>query len=174
MSIALGVDVGITGGLAAVSDKFVTATLMPITAGVAKGTKAKINIKEVIVWFKEQLDRYARESDLRLYGPPKIGIEIQGAMPGQGVVSMLRLGESYGLLQGMAIALNWSTYLVRPKAWKNDILAGTKKDKGAAIQLVLNRFSDIDMNIGKRKIIYSDGMADAVCIALHTAKLGHI
>ena len=161
--LAIGVDVGIGGGLAALSDKVKQAIPMPIFEGTKGGSPSKIDIVGVMKWIQsmELAHRMAGGSPCL----PTVVIEIQRAMPKQGVTSMFHLGESYGLLQGMPLALGWPVKLVQPKAWKAVVLAGTAKDKTAAIEFARSKYPDIDLNVGVRKVIYHDGMADAVCIA---------
>lgn len=97
-----------------------------------------------------------------------IGIETQQAMPKQGVNSMFHLGETYGMIEAILILSGLPFIRINPKTWKKEILAGTNKDKFAAINYVRCRYPDLDLNVGIRKIIYHDGMADAVCIAEYT------
>jgi hypothetical protein len=94
-----------------------------------------------------------------------MAVERQQAFSKQGVVSTFHLGESYGILQGLAIALRIPLIKPGPKLWKKVVLANTLMDKSAAIAYVRERYPDIDMNVGVRKVIYHDGMADAMCIA---------
>jgi Holliday junction resolvasome RuvABC endonuclease subunit len=99
-----------------------------------------------------------------------IAIEAQQAMPKQGLVSTMHLGESFGILQGIVIGLQLPLVLVKPKQWKKTVLADTPMDKSAAINYVIQRYPKIDMNVGTRKVIYHDGIADAVCIADHAMR----
>lgn len=157
----VGIDVGIGGGLAVLSDRLKAATEMPIFKGVESASK--IDAVGVRKWIEDNYRAYVAAG-----GPPCIPtvvIEIQRAMPKQGVTSMFHLGESFGLLQGVPLMMNWTTRLVQPKSWKNVVLEGTAKDKTAAIEYVRAKYPDLNLNVGVRKIIYHDGMADAVCIA---------
>lgn len=160
--IVVGVDVGINGGLVAMSeDRTVVGTVMPIIQGCAKGTKSKIAIQEVSKWIdlaKQQLDKAGSCSVV-------VCIEAQRPMPGQGVTSMFHLGESFGLLQAIPLLRGWRLTVVQPQRWKKGILEGTAKDKAAAIQWCLANHPTLDLNVGIRKVIHHDGMADACCIA---------
>lgn len=158
--MVVGIDVGLTGGLAALGTTLKTARCMPIIPGSRKGSrkgsKNELDIDEVVNWIRELAKTHA----IRL-----VVIERQRSMPKQGVTSMFRLGEVYGALQGVVRALGLPMLKVQPKDWKDVVLRGTAKDKPAAIQHVRGRYPGIDMDVGKRKVIYHDGMADAVCIA---------
>lgn len=161
--MTIGIDVGIGGGLAALSDKIQMAAPMPIFEGTKGGSPSKIDIMGVKYWVENAIKAHQMSGGAPVV--PVFVIEIQRAMPKQGVTSMFHLGESYGLLQGLPLALGWPLKLVQPKAWKAVVLNGTPKDKTAAIEFVRAKFPKIDLNVGVRKVIYHDGMADAVCIA---------
>jgi crossover junction endodeoxyribonuclease RuvC len=90
-------------------------------------------------------------------------IEKVHAMPGQGVSSTFSFGCGYGKLIGMCQALNVAFDLVLPNAWKKVVLAGTTKDKQAAIDYVNRIHTEVDLvPQGCRKP--HDGIADAVCL----------
>jgi len=138
---------------------------MPIIEGTPKkgsqkGSKSKIDIVGVLRWI--QMASVTA-------GVPQntctVILEIQHPMAKQGVTSMFHLGESYGMLEALPQVMGWNLVQVQPKRWKNEILAGTTKDKTAAIQWCLGRYPQLDLNVGIRKVIHHDGMADAACIA---------
>lgn len=91
-------------------------------------------------------------------------VEKVGAMPGQGVVSMFSFGTSYGMIRGILTALEIRTELVTPQAWKKSVLAGTTKDKDAAIAYVRRAFPATGLIQPGCRVPHS-GMADALCIA---------
>lgn len=95
--------------------------------------------------------------------PTRAVIEKVGAMPGQGVVSMFRFGMGYGQLLGCLAACGVSTELVTPQRWKGRVLAGTKKDKDAAISYCRRVFPSISL-IPPRCRTPHDGIADALCL----------
>ena len=163
--LTIGIDVGIGGALAAISDRVKLAVPMPIFEGTKGGSPSKIDIVGVKRWIESAWQAHMLAGGTHEY--PTVVVEIQRAMPKQGVTSMFHLGESYGLLQGLALAMGWPLKLVQPKAWKKGILEGTAKDKTAAIEYVRAKYPTIDLNVGVRKVIYHDGMADAVCIAVY-------
>lgn len=156
-----GIDVGIGGGLSVLSDKIKAAIPMPIFKGVESASK--IDVVSVKQWIQRMYDAHVAAGGMQC--TPTVVIEVQRPMPKQGVTSMFHLGESYGLLQGVAIISGWPMRLVQPKSWKNVVLEGTAKDKTAAIEFVRAKYPGIELNVGVRKVIYHDGMADAVCIA---------
>ena len=72
--------------------------------------------------------------------------------------------KGYGILLGILGALKISTVRVTPQAWKKAILAGTKKDKDAAIEYVNMKYPDFELILPRCRKPH-DGMADAICIA---------
>lgn len=55
-------------------------------------------------------------------------------------------------------------YRVRPQAWKQLVLAGTAKDKAAAIAFCRNAHPTLEL-VPPRFRAPHDGMAEAVCLA---------
>jgi len=162
----LGIDPGLDGGLALYTFDYATGS-----------EKLEIQVMPTMPSgdSKKELDIDAIKQWLHVYVPgTSIGkaidlavIEKVGAMPGQGVTSMFTFGTGYGELRG---ALKWarvSTIRVPPQRWKKQILSGTQKDKGAAINFVRNRFPCLDLRKSVRSKKEHDGMADAVCLALY-------
>ncbi|ABW29234.1 RuvC family protein [Acaryochloris marina] len=90
-------------------------------------------------------------------------VEKVGAMPKQGVASTFKFGSGYGGLLGICAALQIPVELVTPQRWKRVVLAGTTKDKDAAIAYCRRAFPDIELiQPGCRKP--HDGVADALCL----------
>jgi crossover junction endodeoxyribonuclease RuvC len=141
--IVLGIDPGLNGAYA-VLGKTVVAEPMPTTPG--------------------EIDIYQLSSIIFEHEPDLVMIEWAQSMPKQGVASTFKYGKGFGMILGMLETLHISHQLVRPRAWKADVLAGTKKDKVAAISYVRRKYPGVDLLPGKRRKPH-DGMADAVCIA---------
>ena len=166
--IVVGIDVGISGGLASLTgdSHSPTATVipMPIIEGTpAKGSKAGSKSMIDILGVKKWIEGLSDGSGVST--GPIVALEIQHPMSKQGVTSMFNLGRSYESLRTLALVMGWRLILVQPQRWKNEILNGTTKDKSAAIQWSMARYPQVDLNVGVRKVIYHDGMADALCIA---------
>ena len=139
-----GIDPGLKGGVAWIHGGSGTAREMPLKGGV-------LDIREVTSWLQDP------EHSV-------VYIERQQSMPQQGVASTFTIGVNYGMLLGALTALSVPYVEVRPRAWKDKILAGTTKDKDAAILHVQNRWPGVDMCPGRKRKPH-DGIADAVCIA---------
>ncbi len=96
--------------------------------------------------------------------PDLVVIERVGAMPKQGLSSTFKFGRGYGQLIGMCQTLAWPYILVTPQEWKAKVLAGTAKDKAAAVAFAAARYPGIQL-VQPRCRVPHDGVADAVCIA---------
>lgn len=111
----------------------------------------------------KELDLAAIAKEIYVAAPSLIVIEKVGAMPGNGGVSMFTFGKGYGALLGIAAAYAIPVELVTPQAWKAAILAGTAKDKDAAIAYCRRVFPAVPLvPKGCRKP--HDGIADALCL----------
>ena len=149
--IIAGIDPGLDGGIAWILQSSETMTMkMPV---VSKRTKAKT---------ERRLDTKLLISEL--LGTNLVVIERQQAMPKQGVASTFKIGKNYGILLGILAAMEIPFQEVRPQEWKNSVLKGTKKDKGAAIEFCQRRYPEAKLvPIGCR--VPHDGLADALCLA---------
>ena len=92
-------------------------------------------------------------------------IEKVHAMPGQGVTSMFKFGFVTGVMHGIIRTLGIPLHLVTPQAWKKEILAGTPKDKDAAIDYCRRVYPNVNLLATPRSRKPHSGMADALCIA---------
>ena len=151
--IIIGIDPGAKGGIAFLSkDKLLDAMKMPIAG--------------------KQLDITAIAHTISYFDVKLAVVEKVHAMPGQGVTSMFKFGKSYGTLLGILGTLKIPTKLVTPQAWKKLILAGTKKDKDAAIEYVRMRYPDFPIILPRCRKPH-DGICDAICIAEYGLKYGN-
>jgi crossover junction endodeoxyribonuclease RuvC len=150
--IYIGIDPGLSGGLATISANGaqVTARPMPVSGG-------QIDASAVadLVW-----------GAALACGDTAIAVmEKVGAMPKQGVVSMFRFGQGYGTILGVLGALGIRCELVTPQRWKAVILAGTARDKAAAIAWCRRAYPGVSLRRTERCTTDHDGMADALCLA---------
>ena len=131
--------------------------------GIAKFVDGKVDVIPTPLAGKE-IDFQLIARLLISVSPDKAVVEQQHARPGMGAASMFAMGHSYGLILGALATLEIPTEIVTPQAWKKEILAGTKKDKDAAIEYCRRAFPYISLLPTKRSQKPHDGMADAVCI----------
>ena len=140
---ALGIDPGLRGAYACLGTETIAGP-MPIAS--------------------DEIDIYCLSSIVSFHEPDLVVVEWAQAMPKQGVASTFKYGKGFGKILGMLETMGVAHQLVRPRAWKGAVLAGTKKDKGAAISYVRCKYPKIDLMPGTCRKPH-DGIADAVCIA---------
>lgn len=96
----------------------------------------------------------------------EVWVEQVGAMPGQGVSSMFRFGQTVGAIH-MAVAANGHPLrLVTPAKWKAHFRLC--KDKGAARGLAAQRFPASAHAFAR---VRDDGRAEAALIALYGVEI---
>ena len=127
----LGIDPGLDGGVALILPGGAEAHVTPTLAAGQGG--------------KRLFDTTGMLNLLRAHPIDLAVIEAVGPMPKQGVTSTFRFGEGYGLWLGMLAALGIPVQTVKPQAWKKVILAGTPKDKAAAVQYVQRRYPAVSL-----------------------------
>jgi crossover junction endodeoxyribonuclease RuvC len=86
-------------------------------------------------------------------------------------VSVFRFGFGAGLWVGILGALGIPFERVPPQAWKKAVLAGTAKDKAAAIAYCSRRFPAASLLATPRSTKPHDGLADALCLAEYGRRL---
>lgn len=139
----IALDPGLSGAIAIFKNNTITAYPFPIAG--------------------KTLDLAALTHIIRDAAPELAVIEKVHSMPGQGVSSTFKFGQGYGALLGITAALGIPTELVTPQRWKGTVLAGTAKDKDAAIAYCRRAFPDVPLIMkGCRKP--HDGVADALCL----------
>lgn len=92
-------------------------------------------------------------------------IEKAQPRPHDGKKSAFANGLHNGYLRGLFVTRDIPMQLVTPQAWKKVILAGTGKDKDAAIAYVRDRHPGVNLLRTRKCTRAHDGMADAACIA---------
>jgi len=142
----LGIDPGITGGIALLSldGKDLILEAMPTMPAPTAG--------------KRMVDAAGLARLLRPYPDLVAAVEHVGAMPGQGVTSMFSFGQSYGTALGALGALGIGYTLVRPQLWKK-FHGITSAGKDGALGVVARRWPE---RILKKT---EHGLADALLIA---------
>ena len=152
MTAIIGIDPGQTGGMALLVRGQVDSLYdMPVSSRLhGKG---------------QQIDAAELASMLRgamLENPGLVAhVEAVSAMPGQGVSSMFRFGESLGIILGVIGALGIPFRWVTPQKWKKAAgLIG--KDKDAARTLAIQLHPECADRLTRKKDV---GRADALLIA---------
>lgn len=152
--IKIGIDPGLSGGFAfCKDDKIIGYFETPTQEVPYKKTKTRrvIDLVELI----PQIEEYVE------YGETVAVIEKVGAMPGQGVTSMFRFGETYGIVQGVMAAMRIPILYAHPHAWKAQVgLVG--EDKQDSVKLA-NQM----LHLSGQRLTKHLGVSDAVLISLY-------
>jgi crossover junction endodeoxyribonuclease RuvC len=146
----LGIDPGLSGAIAALSERgHLVIHDMP-TLSIERGGKTKRTINAA-----------ALAGTIRELAPARAVIERVGAMPGQGVTSMFAFGRSLGIVEGIIGALNIPVSYVAPRTWQGALKVPKGKD-GARLRA--SEMMPAYAALWHRK--RDDGRADAALIAL--------
>lgn len=153
LHITIGIDPGQSGALAVVADgafeRFVDMPVMPRRAG-----GQHVNGGELARAMREILARHPGAARLAV-------LEEVSAMPKQGVSSVFRFGEGYGVIRGVLGALQIPFITVHSSKWKRDAgLIGHEKD--VARTSAIQRFPAAAPELTRKK---DCGRADALLIA---------
>lgn len=148
--ILLGIDVGLDGAAAALSDEGSMIALLDTPTLIVSGKgKRDYALPEMASW-------------LRPFALPgtQAAIEHQQAFPGQGVTSMFSLGKGYGVWMGLLVGLGISYSLISPVRWRKAMLDGLPKGKDTGRLRAQQLFPGADLKLKKHH-----GRADALLIA---------
>ena len=151
VTVRLGIDPGQTGAIAAYDGARIVGLIdMP--------TMTRLHGKG------QQVDPYTLAStliDLCAGREVSAVLEAVSAMPGQGVSSMFRFGESVGVVLGVLGALQLPVRMAAPGKWKRAAgLLG--RDKDAARTLAIQLHPEVANQLTRKKDI---GRADAIILA---------
>lgn len=102
----LGIDPGLSGGLAICRDGIVEAYKMPETE------------RDVF----DLMESWAFDN-------PVVYLEAVHSMPGQGVASSFKFGRGYGFLRGVITALHYPLHDVSPQKWQKALGCLSHGDK---------------------------------------------
>lgn len=149
-----GCDPGFTGAIALYWPA--TGKLEVHDMPVLKNEKGK-----TVINCPALLDVMANESNERCIAI----IERVAAMRGQGVSSMFRFGEGYGMLQMACAASKLPTQFVTPAKWKGHF--GLDRNKGKSRGLAMQRFPKYSALFSRAK---DDGRAEAALLCLYAAE----
>jgi crossover junction endodeoxyribonuclease RuvC len=146
----LGVDPGLSGGLAIVTEDGLIAEPMPVVGG-------EIDLAGLTRWLR------ANQGIIEM-----AYIEKVSAMPKQGVSSTFKFGDGFGSVKGVLAALGIPFELVTPQKWGKVMHAGVKPDlpSKARSQLAASRiFPKFNFLATERSRVPHEGMVEAALIA---------
>ena len=157
--VILGIDPGLNGGLAIISNKkkLIATMAMPLN------TEKHLDVKSVMKF-------------LAGHNIENAFIESNSAFPGQGVVSMYNFGRITGQIEGVIETLSINLNSVRPKKWQeishfaiNNRLPPKERSLMAAKKLFPG-YDFGDKSVKSNLVAYSrphDGIMDAALIAYY-------
>jgi crossover junction endodeoxyribonuclease RuvC len=147
--IYIGVDPGLTGGVARINGSSAGSLDMPTFAYSTTGSvKRAVDLPALSL----MLQLLPVQDDCKMF------MERVNAFPGQGVSSMFSLGMSFWGVAGVAAALGIPVELVNPAAWKKHFGLGPDKDQARGLASRL--YPGVDLS--KKK---DHGRAEALLIA---------
>ena len=139
----LGVDPGLKGGFALLSD--------------AEPGKILILDDFDKVRFLDMLSFLSHEQQVT-----RCCLEKVGARPGQGVTSMFHFGENYGWLKGAMDMAEISFQEIQPQRWKREFSLGS--DKKQSVEVARQLYPQAEL-IPKGCRVPKDGRAEALLMA---------
>jgi len=153
MSIFLGIDPGLDGGIAFIEPDKLVLHKTPVIAG----KDYDIQAMKSMIWFYKEVD-----ADLFCT------IETQISMPGQGLTSTLQTGKGFGIWLGLLAGLEIPYQVVGARQWQSKLFTGVsaKLDTKARSEIIAKRlFPTADFRKSERARVANDGLTDAACIA---------
>ena len=146
----VGIDPGKTGAIAVVNERICAVVDTPVF-----GTRSRPG----------DLNPDGMISVLRSMEPHHVFIEIQQAMPKQGVSSTFQTGFGYGLWVGLITGLGVPWTAVRANTWKGAMLKGLDKtDKNASRVVASRLFPQLAADLSR---VSDHGRAEALLIAAY-------
>lgn len=104
----LGIDPGVTGALALLDGETMKLTVYDVPSWQVKVGRSR----------RSEIDVAGLCDILDICAPDRAFIEQVGAMPGQGVTSMFRFGDAFGVLRGVVTGSRIPLEYVRPQEWQ--------------------------------------------------------
>ena len=154
----LGIDPGLDGGFAGIFPEGAVLAC-PIQTITIKASKREYDIPAIVRFIKQ-------------VNPGHVFIEKAQAMPGQGVSSMFSIGNGYGIMRGVVVALGIPHTLVRPKTWQKEMFKDLPKaDTKAMSYIACQRLWPTNSWLASPRCKKPhDGMTDAALIAEYGAR----
>ena len=152
MSVFLGIDPGLGGGLALLRDEGPTAAHVMPTLGAGQ-----LDVTRLVAIIQALRGTTAHAV-----------VEKVHSMPKQGVASSFKFGRVVGVVEGILAALYVPTTFVTPQMWQKVMHAGIERSLGPKerSQLAVDRlFPTLDLRATPRCKKTHSGLVDALLIA---------
>lgn len=186
---ALGIDPGLTGGVAALGHsggrEAVFVRPMPVRK-TGKGSKMTVDAAALHRLLRELLGHPVHNhlatppigSAAYHLAKPLVAVERVSAMrkgeqgPKQGVSSTFTFGMGYGKVLGVVEVLGLPLVEPMPQAWQKLVLKGRSGGKEASVAYCLSRYPDVSLLPTPKSKKPSHGLADALCLAEYALRQG--
>lgn len=164
MTIFIGIDPGLSGAIAALTDRGHAAvwdmqTILKGTGSVKSEVNAAALYQQLMKLVKPN-DLLAEEATERVIA----ALERVNSMPGQAASSTFSLGDSFGVARACLACAGIQTTYVTPQTWKKYF--GISKDKEEARALAIKRYPTVELHLKK----YVD-RAEALLIATYMKEI---
>lgn len=154
MRFFIGIDPGLDGAMALIDDQKNCAVVYDAPT-LTVSTRDKDRREYSLSALTNLLAPYARSAT-----ECKAAIELVGAMPGQGVTSMFRMGFGLGIWEASLAAFAIPYTRVAPQKWKKAMLVGVGVEKEASRLRAQQLFPYV--SLARKK---DHGRAEALLIA---------
>lgn len=154
--IYIGIDNGLSGGLAAIMPAGQPTCLAMPTRGKAKGNE--VDALEVSNWIKDISNGFDMPVTIILETPGKFS---------KGVQAISSMWDSYGALRAVCETMGLRHHRITPQAWQKVMMPGCKKGdtKPAALQKARQLWPDEKFLATARSTKPHEGLIDAALIA---------
>ena len=162
VNVYVGVDPGKKGGIAGIDEagKLLFALRMPVT-GTTKDDDYNV---DAIVDYISRATHIAIEKQMPI---PPLGepCRVCHRRPSQGTASIMKQGQGFGMLIGVAAATKCPRTIVAPQTWQKEMLADKPKGRDAIEAAKLSRARELWPGTDFFKFKADQGVADAALLA---------
>lgn len=156
----IGIDNGLSGGIAIIEGrKILELRTMPTVQ--ATDTRGEYDVHAIV----EILKKYPDSSVI---------IEKAHAMPKLGTVSAFSFGKLYGMMIGIASALNMPYSIVHAKTWQKEMFQdlNSENTKQASVLKAKQLYPEQSFLATERSKKPHDGLTDALLLATYAQRKG--
>jgi len=161
--VYIGIDPGISGAVAAITEAGDLIAAHHIPTLQAKGKRREVNVGALRTLVTGMIG-HGRVKGMIGHGRVMGAVERVGARPGQGVVSMYRFGKACGLLEGLLLGLGVPYITPLPRSWQAAMLKDVEGEtpKIRAVIAASRLWGNLDLTLKK-----DHNKADAALIAMY-------
>jgi crossover junction endodeoxyribonuclease RuvC len=156
----IGIDPGLSGGLARIAGDNVELVVMPVVGSNRKGRTGHLVDPGALTDALEDMM-------ISPEGPVHVYLEAVHAMPKMGVAGAFKFGRTVGVIEGILAALEQPYTLVTPQAWQKVCHAGCEgTDPKVRSAIAVRRlFPTVSCLATDRSKVAHAGLVDALLIA---------